>query len=193
MGIVNHIDLVEDPQANEKIKDLIKTLRYVSITLKEETCKEIVETLCSEGADMASNIAAYMPRSGLTESTVKQNDGEQTQSGFKGSFSLVGPEAIYEEFGTGEEGADNPHPMKNNFGLNAYNSGPFVSTHINPYNNRHYWFYKPMGGQPYFKDSGYTEGIPAGMPMYQGLTHIKNKKEEVIKEIVDKAIMPLSK
>lgn len=185
MASATHFDIWLDRNPEARIKNLIDYLTATKVTLEETTCEEIVNKLCDQGYDVASEVAAFMPSNNNETSRV-----EKSVNGSVGTLSLVGSGAVYDEFGTGEEGADNPHPMKNDFPfLNPYNSGPFVSTHINPLNNRHFWIYPPMSGKPYFDlfdIPGYTEGIPAGMPMYQALQHIRKIKNDIIiKEIND--------
>ena len=71
---------------------------------------------------------------------------------------VIGTQVIYDEFGTGIVGANNPHPTKSAHNLNAYNTG--ASIHHFPDSNKDYWVY--------FVDGRFatTHGIPAGQFIY---------------------------
>jgi len=184
----------------EPINELIKVLKpdgYIQSSLSEEATRGIVNGLLNEGYKIASDINSQSFSNNTDKSEVGIDEPYSISNGFKGSVYLYGTGAVYDEFGTGEEGASNPHPMKNNFGLNAYNSGSYVSTHINPYNGRHYWIYPPMSGQPYFDldfdgsgytITGYTEGVPSGKQIYTALQHIRKIKGEIIAEELNDAL-----
>lgn len=144
----------------------------------------IVQDLTEEGALEASLINANAPKSGLTPSTVTHKYKRQ-----EGEISLVGENAVYDEFGTGDEGLWNPHPLKNDFGLNPYNSGPTIF--YNQLAGRNQWFYRPMAGMPYFTSDGRTSGIPSGKQMYHALQHIRHIEQDTIKKHVNEAISSL--
>lgn len=189
MSRVTYINMSQLPldKVEFAIKDLIEELKYTSATLQEATCENIVNRICTNGYEFANGVNNGMPSNDPQKSYVDMN-----VSGNKGEVSLNGEGAVYDEFGTGEEGLANPHPMKGDFtDLNPYNSGPYVSTHINPSNGRHYWIYPPMGGKPYFDANGYTEGIPSGKQMYQTLNYIRKIKENIIREEVQDALQTL--
>ena len=189
MSSITHINMSTMPldRVEFAIKNLIEELKYTSATLQEATCENIVNNICSSGYEFANGINGSAPSSNLQKSYI-----DMKTSGNKGEISLNGEGAVYDEFGTGEEGLANPHPMKGDFpDLNPYNSGPFVSTHINPSNGRHYWIYPPMGGRPYFDAHGYTEGIPSGKQMYHTLNYIRQIKDNIIREEVQNALQTL--
>ena len=140
-----------------ELTDLVKKLKRLSNDMKK----------------LPSLLAEEVARDGLEElnkqylSTNQKNTDDITTSIEKNSngYSIVGKgkDVIYAEFGTGEIGKENPHERsQKEFGLNDYNSGPIVSTHINS-KGRHYWFY-----------NGYTEGIPAGKQFFNTGNYIKN-------------------
>ena len=168
------------------VSNLINELNgYVIPTLVEETCPNIVKRLTHEGGYRAIEYNAMAPQSNPQRSTV-----EFGASDTKGSISLNGPGAVYDEFGTGERGADDGHPLKGYYGLNPYNSGPFVSTHINS-QGRHYWFAPRWSSDPYIRENGYTEGIPSGKQMYKTLLYIRSIKDDIVKEEINNAIRTL--
>lgn len=172
------------------IKSLIDDLEYLEDSLTFAS-QSIVKKLVNAGYEKANELNNMAPQSGTSKSVVNKNTGKTTRYGTSGSISLEGESAIYDEFGTGEEGAADPHPIKSNFGLNPYNSGPFVSTHINAENGKHFWFYTPMAGQPYFESSGYTEGIPSGKQMYNTLKYIREIKQDIINQELNNATKTL--
>ena len=104
---------------------------------------------------------------------------------------MSGENAIYDEFGTGEQGLDNPHPMKEQFSLNPYNSGPTIF--YNQFAGRHQWYYRPMAGKPYFTKSGATEGIPAGKQMYNTLQNLNKIKRNIAVNETNKVIGEINK
>ena len=160
-------------------------------TLKENitiAAQESVEELVFKGATKASILNSSAPRTGVEKSIVS-GDSDRKNNGADGIISLSGPNSVYDEFGIGEEGAADPHPQKSEFSyLNSYNSGPIVSTHINK-SGRHYWFYGPMKGKPYFDSkTGYTEGVPSGKQMFNTSLYIREIKNNIVKEKINNAI-----
>ena len=104
------------------------------------------------------------------------------------------PNAVYDEFGTGEEGLASPHPMHETTSrpLNPYNSGPYVSTHID-YTGKHYWIYAPNAGIGNYDQNGKTYGIPAGKQIYNATKEIRARKDDVIKKELNNAIRTINK
>jgi hypothetical protein len=90
------------------------------------------------------------------------------------TVKMMGPQAIYSEFGTGTRGAMHPHPIKGQFTLNDYNTGPTIRV-LTPKAKKAagekakgiavgslYWTYKDAEG-----NVQYTTGIPAQMQVYK--------------------------
>lgn len=150
--------------------------------------QESVEELVFKGSSKASVLNASAPQTGVEKSIVL-GDSDRTDYGAIGTISLSGPNSIYDEFGVGEEGANDPHPQKSEFSfLNPYNSGPVVSSHISK-NGKHYWFYGPMRGKPYFDSkTGYTEGVPSGKQMFNTSLYVREIKDDIVKKKVNNAI-----
>lgn len=95
--------------------------------------------------------------------------------GNKGKVISSGGSVIYMEFGTGEIGKrSQTHPKRNDFNLNDFNSGPIVSKHINKA-GEHYWFY----------NGEYTQGISAGLQVYNAAERLKKEKLTLAKRVVD--------
>lgn len=180
------------PLSPAGIKQAIEKLGFLKSNINLAS-QEIVKQLVDIGYDTASQINTMAPQSGLEKSQVVKG---VTENRTKGYVALTGPSAVYDEFGTGEEGATNPHPMKNNTSrpLNPYNSGPYVSTHINS-QGRHYWFYSPMAGKNEYYDAktGYSEGIPSGKQIYNATKEVRARKDDVIKKQLNDAIRIINK
>ena len=109
-----------------------------------------------------------------------------------------GRDVIYEEFGTGDRGEQSPHPDKHKYGLNDYNSGPYILDVAdvgnqdmldilarNGITSGKFWSYR-KGGKTHL-----TQGIPAGMEMYRTSKYLKD--EGIKKVLKEKASDVLSK
>lgn len=148
--------------------------------------EDIVSKLVTAGKDFAQDAYnSFRYRNSKEECTITGDS-----DGLSGYVALVGTGAFYEEFGTGERGRAMYHPAKNKFDvpLNDYNSGPYVSSHINKKTGEHYWFYGPMAGENGYEESGYTKGIPSGKMMYNTGKYLHKKSKEVTKEVAQEII-----
>ena len=164
------------------IKDAISKINFLKDNIALAS-KEIIEELVNSGKNTAEALNNSAPHSGTEPSIVL---GKITENGNKGYIALTGDSAVYDEFGTGEEGASDPHPLKDNFGLNPYNSGPTIF--YNQFANRYQWRYYPMRGKPYYTESGLTSGIPSGKQMYNTSKYIREIKDDVIKHKIQEAL-----
>lgn len=176
------------------VKDIDDLMKSVDSIVKDNIDKipiQIVDELVTLGKAKAEELNAAAPHS---NTEIPKVYSKITENSLKGYIVLQGESAVYDEFGTGEKGADDAHPLKNNFGLNPYNSGPFVSKHISETTGRHYWFYPKMAGvEPYYdfikeegrKPTGFTEGIPSGKQMYNTSVYLQQIKQGVIKKTLD--------
>lgn len=156
---------------NKDISSLINKLQVLKSDLKKlphEINKEIAEI----GLEYLNNEYANTRTDHTIDINSIETDIVETTKGY--SIVAKGSEVLYAEFGTGEYGQDNPHPLKQEFDLNPYNSGPIVSTHINK-NGRHYWFY----------DNQYSEGNASGKQMFNTSKYLR---EKVIKEVVKEKV-----
>lgn len=168
------------------IKNAIEVVKFLADNI-EIANENIVERMVDEGEQYAGYQNALMtPAVGKNNSRVvstKNLGGSKS----KGSIALTGTDAVYYEFGTGEEGANHPHPLKENFGLNPYNSGPTIKVNEK---GQHYW-YIPRGKyipSQYVRSTGYTQGVPAGKQMYMTAQHLRSIKRKIIKEELNAAI-----
>lgn len=171
--------------SQNSIGNAVKYTRVLKNEIKDANYV-IVSKLTEIGEHHARVLNAAAPQSGVTKSQVMKPVITTTQTKVYGTVALFGENAIYDEFGTGEEGAANPHPMKNDFPLNPYNSGPYIF--YNQFANRYQWYYKPMAGKPYFNEYGATSGIPAGKQMYNTTKYIRAKQKDVVCETINNAI-----
>lgn len=152
------------------ISSLIKSLQTLSKDVKglpDEIGKEVAEL----GKEYLEEEYAQATPDQTIDISDRQISVEKTGRGYR--LVARGKELVYEEFGTGEEGASHPHPKKKEYPLNDYNSGPVVSTHINKY-GRHYWFY-----------NGYSEGNPSGAEVFNTARFLREKG---IKDISKKKV-----
>lgn len=180
------------------ISSLIQKINGIEDTLNNATY-DIVDTLVTTGIEQAKHFNSIAPKSGEKDNTIDGTRAKAVDGKSTGSVYMQGDSAVYDEFGTGEEGASDAHPLKwqtlSGPKLNPYNSGPTIQ--INPKNGRHYWYYKPMEGKPYYdfpkEAAGYTEGIPSGKQMYNTLKHLQGIKKEVAVKQLNKAIGEINK
>lgn len=169
------------------VKDAIQRLKTLEDNIRIAN-ENIVDRLVNTGSEQAMFYNSTAPTYGVSDIRII---AETTLNGNKsnGTISMNGSNAVYYEFGTGEEGMASPHPVKENFGLRPYNSGPFVSTHINKA-GRHYWLIPKGKYSPnsYVRKGGYTEGIPAGKQMYNTAQHLHSIKHDIIKKELNAAV-----
>lgn len=167
------VDIGKDPIAK------ISNVRENIVTFGRDlaiAAEEIVDKLTDDGGNKAVQLNAIAPQTGFQKSVVDFN----SKNG-KGHISLVGESAVYDEFGTGEKGAEDGHPLKGFYGLNPYNSGPQI--HINK-NGRHYWF-APKGLPQNMYPNNYTEGSPSGKQMFNTLQYIRQIQGKVVEEKIN--------
>lgn len=158
-----------------ELNHVIKSLRTLSNDL-DKLPKEITKEVAEIGLEFLEREYASTYTDHTIDLDTISTDIIQTTNGY--SIVAQGEELLYAEFGTGERGADNGHPLKGDFNLNPYNSGPVVSSHINK-NGRHYWFY----------EGGYSEGNPSGKQMFNTAKYLKdNVIKKVMKEKVGEVI-----
>ena len=97
-----------------KIDNLISQLPKVN--------EEILSELANLGqSEIEKNRATTIYTDGNDDYTVFK---EKTNDGYK--VGARGSQVLYDEFGTGTEGLNAPHELKNNFNLDEYNSGKTI-------------------------------------------------------------------
>ncbi len=118
-----------------------------------------------------------------------ETDVGATNKGWR--VSAKGKDVIYAEFGTGDLGQQNPHPEKNEYPLNDYNSGKTIRN-ANEYSAQHgitsgkYWTYKKND------TIYYTNGIPAGKQVFNTRNYILNEGlDKAAKKVIGDALSKL--
>ena len=164
------------------VNDFIKKLKFFESDM-EDASISIVNEMVDKGSAIANQLNSIAPKSGEQDNDIIPVHSKVSTNGKAvGSIVMQGDNAVYDEFGTGEKGSDSPHPLKGDFDLNPYNSGPHIF--YNQFAGRYQWFYKPMAGRPYFTKYGATEGIPAGKQMYTTAQVLKKEKNKIASSIL---------
>lgn len=150
----------------------------------DKASKKIVEDLANYGLEKMQEI--YAEAQSKYEDTTAMDfsiTGTETEK----TVSMSGPQALYDEFGTGTIGEQNPHPIKNEFGLNPYNSGPTIrraGKNVEGIKEGDlYWTYKDDGGTVH-----YTQGIPAQKEGYESLKATIKKAPEIVKKRMEETL-----
>ncbi len=164
------------------IKDVINAFKSIYDNIDkyvEKTDKKIIE----EGKKYLDK--QYATRFKDPNITDISTEYEKIDNGYK--LIAKGKDVIYEEFGTGDRGEENPHPDKSKYNLNDYNSGTFIMS-VEDIGNQElldylkqqgitsgkYWTYRKNG------EKHFTQGVPSGKEMW-------NTRNQLIKEIIPKA------
>lgn len=159
--------------------------------MMDKASKKIVKDLADYGLEKMQEI--YAEAQSKYEDTTAMDfsiTGTETEK----TVSMSGPQALYDEFGTGTIGAENPHPIKSEFGLNEYNSGPTIREAkediVNPKTGETtvsagslYWVYRDESGKPHF-----TQGVPAQKEGYESLKATIKKAPEIVKKIMEETL-----
>jgi len=179
--------------------------KVVTVSLDSQEINQLIERLnnfksnISESADKIARETAYNALTYLdmqyAETPYNENVEdintyvEKTADGYKVVAS--GKDVIYAEFGTGDLGEQNPHPEKDMYSLNPYNSGETIRD-ANEHSAAHgitsgkYWTYK-KNDVIY-----YTQGIPAGKQMFNTRNYVlKEGLNKSIKKVVGDALSKL--
>lgn len=173
-------------------KELEFSLSLSDIRKLKSKISELKENLPKCANNITKSLADYTYneiQNNINSTSYK--DGNEDIEAFKNisnnnaTVGMKGSQVLYDEFGTGTQGEQSPHPLKGKFSLNKYNSG----RRIRPAgkNNPHfpagtkYWTYKNKNG-----DTVYTTGIPAGKQVYNASRALQKQKSKIInKELGD--------
>ena len=107
--------------SSNSIKETIKKLKEFQKEIGKAD-EEIVKQLSDFGLEEIQKNYASTPFKDGNEDV----GFFKTGSPKKMNIGVTGSQVLYNEFGTGTEGASNPHPEKGEYGLNAYNSGKTI-------------------------------------------------------------------
>lgn len=182
------------------IKDVIKALQEL-LSNVDKIADETMQEIAKKGETYLD--ARYVTRFKDPNITDISTDYRKSQGGYV--LEAKGRDVIYEEFGTGDEGASHPHPNKSAYALNDYNSGSQIRD-VSDYDENSYiyddlrdfgitsgkfWIYSKDGSTLY-----YTQGVPAGREMWdtrnylikQAIPEIGKRKGREIREKFEKSI-----
>lgn len=148
----------------------------------DNTSKNVINDLSELAlSEMKKNYANAEFQPGNAETMSFSIEEEQDGKTVK----MSGPQAVYSEFGTGTEGALHPHPKKNEFPLNPYNSGSTIRTAKKDIVTEDfeyipqgtlYWTYTGDDGKKH-----YTQGIPAQKEVFDAGQTVLNKMKSIMK------------
>lgn len=157
-----------------ELSSLIKSLATLSTDLNKLP-KKITREIAEIGQDFLEDQYANTKTDHTIDIGTISTEIIEKNNGYQ--IVASGEELLYAEFGTGEEGLENPHPRKEEFGLNPYNSGPTIR--LNTSTGRHFWIY----------DGTYSEGNPSGKQMFNTSKYLKDSVvKKVMKEKVGEVI-----
>ena len=166
------------------IKDITKGLESLYKNLDKEV-DEIMQEIAKSGQDYLDK--QYSNDLGKDPNILDLNTRlEKTTNGY--NLIGFGSDVVYEEFGTGDEGASHPHPVKSEYNLNDYNSGAFILDVSDVHNQEFldilaqngitsgkFWSYRKNG-------THLTQGVPAGQEMWNTRNYLISEKiPEIIK------------
>lgn len=160
----------------KQIGDLIKSLNTLSKTL-EKMPNELVNELGVLGLEKLNE--KYSQRK--QDENITDINTSIKSSENRCDILSQGKDVIYEEFGTGDKGKDDPHPDKSKYNLNDYNSGKYIRN-ANEHSAKHgitsgkYWTYKKNG------EVNYTQGVPSGKEMFETSNYLKETIPDVLKK-----------
>lgn len=164
------------------VKDIIERIGNLEDNIKV-SCEEMITELLEEGLKMAIENDTYAPKTGNDDYSFKSEYLGRN----KGYIAMTGSDSVYVEFGTGDVGQNESHPLHNKVaGINPYNSGPTIRLDDI---GRHYWVYPPLANTgDYYFEGGLTYGIPAGCQMYNTLLDLKKIAPNIANKHLNKAI-----
>lgn len=163
-----------------EISNLISQLNNIASKLDkmaEKLTDDIAEIALNEMVQNY-NSSQYQPSDGMSFS--------KTGTAKDKKVSMIGTQAIYNEFGTGTMGEQNPHPQKSDFALNDYNSGSTIrrntknnsiASNLGIPANGLYWTFKDENGITH-----YTQGIPAQKQVYNAGIEVQKQMPEIIEK-----------
>ena len=147
-------------QTKHKFKQLPDGLSFASKYIS----KDIADVLVAEINTNYNSFVSALVHDGQNRIGTDIH-AEKATNGYR--VVVSGPQVLYDEFGTGDQGLMQPHPEKSKYDLRKYNSGEFIRTGPN---GDHYWsYYSDKLGR-------YTssDGVPAGMFIYYSVENVAN-------------------
>ena len=179
---------------NRNITINISSKEIEGLIQKLDNWKSLMEKAAENSVDEAAEYGLKQIQLNYNNFPYKANTGmDFFKSGSKSEkkVGMRGQQALYQEFGTGTEGELDPHPMKNEFNLNPYNSGKTIRPASRDVyeitmipEGELYWTYKD-------EESGkvkYTQGIPAGKEVYLAYKSTVKKAPKIFKENLERVL-----
>lgn len=176
--MVVNIKTIKVSLTNKGLDNLITKLNSLKEGLKEAD-KNIVKDMATFVENQVSNNLAATPYKDGNEDAVAYSDIKEN----KAEVGMQGSQVVYDEFGTGTEGAKAPHPDKSKFALKGYNTGPKIKVSKT---GELFWLYRDKNGELVK-----TQGIPAGKQVFNASVLLKGKKIQIIKKRVGEVISKL--
>lgn len=168
------------------VKDVIKAFQFLYDNIEkyvEETDRKIIEE--------SKNYLDQQYASRIKDPNITDISTSWSKKGKEYELKASGKDVVYEEFGTGDKGEQNPHPDKSKYNLNDYNSGDFIMDvgdisnqdmldilAENGISSGKFWRYRKHG------ETYLTQGVPSGKEMW-------NTRNELIDNIIPKATKEL--
>ena len=157
-------------EVNEgNIKDVIKALKEIRDNIDRDIDKTMVE-IVKRGQIYLNN--QYSTR--VRDPNIENISTSWNKNGNEYEIRSSGKDVIYEEFGTGDRGEQEPHPVKSNYNLNDYNSGQYIRN-VSDYDENSYTYddlqeFGISSGKFWrYNKNGilyYTQGVPSGKEMW---------------------------
>lgn len=175
--------------SNQDITHLIKRLEKLQKEL-EKADSQIVKELSDLGLKAIESNYSTTPYKDGNEDVSFYSTGSEK----KKKIGVTGSQVLYNEFGTGTEGQNSPHPKKGEFGLNGYNTGETIRQNNSENSSASrlgipvgelYWTYREGNVKKY------TQGIPAGKQVYLAAKMLKREKDKIVKKVVGDALSKL--
>ena len=163
------------------------------VTVNADELQKFLSNLPQKQKEILPNIIEELSNYALNEiknnySKAEKEEGEtmeftKTETEYGVTVAMTGPSAPYSEFGTGTMGERNPHPIKNKFDLNPYNSGKMIreanasiSKKTGIPEGEKYWTYKNANGEVQ-----HTQGIEPQLEVYNAGIKTINQIPKVVK------------
>lgn len=138
-----------------KMTRFSKRIRLLPSNITDEIAQQFI-------ADIESNHNAYLSSNNIHgEGHEIEFEVRDIKYG-KAVYISGGSQLLYDEYGTGDVGQSNPHPLHQKAGMNPYNSGPTIFE----LNGKHYWYYA----------GSIQNGQKAGMFIYYAMINYEDEK-----------------
>lgn len=185
----------------DNVDSVIKSLEKL-----EKDIDWVAQLLVSEILEEGVEYARKQYNSREYDPNISNINVDYSTKDMNGELYAYGKDVVYEEFGTGDRGEQNQHPVKSRYNLNDYNSGRTIrkvddvpegslekeDLDAIGISSGKYWTYN-KDGTVY-----YTQGVPSGQEMWKTRNYLLNnsiqkKVAEKGKELNDYIIASIKK